>query len=166
VSTPADTHTRLPLRAAMEAGDLAAALDAFAPDAVVRSPLTDRLAFRGQEQVEAILAVILDVFEGIRYTGELRSGSEAVLIARTRVGGKELEFVDHLHLDESGKITEFTVFFRPLPATAAALRLIGAGLGRRRGKARAAVISALARPLGVMTALGDRVGVALVRSTL
>jgi hypothetical protein len=38
-----------------------------------------------------------------------------------------------------------TVFFRPLPAAAAALRLIGAGLGRRRSAARGALISGLPR---------------------
>jgi hypothetical protein len=34
--------------------------------------------------------------------------------------------VDHIRLGPDGKIQEFTVFMRPLPAAAAALRLIGA----------------------------------------
>ncbi|HEV2243232.1 MAG TPA: hypothetical protein VGR98_19465 [Streptosporangiaceae bacterium] len=51
-------------------------------------------------------------------------------------------------------------------AAAAALRVIGAGLGRRKSVAMAAVISALARPLGFMTRAGDRVAVRLVRSGL
>jgi len=71
-----------------------------------------------------------------------------------------------MRLGPDGKIEEFTVFFRPLPATAAALRLIGAGLGRRKSPARAAIISALARPLAFMTRTGDGIGVRLVRSTL
>jgi len=59
-----------------------------------------------------------------------------------------------------------TVFFRPLPATAVALRLIGAGLSRRKSPIRAAVVATLARPLGFMTRAGDGIGVRLVRPTL
>jgi hypothetical protein len=55
----------------MEAGDLTAILDAFAPDAVLRSPFTDRLTFNGHEQIGAISEVILDVFDDLRYTDEL-----------------------------------------------------------------------------------------------
>jgi hypothetical protein len=150
----------------MEARDLPAALDAFAPDAVIRSPLTDRLTFKGRAQIGALLEVILDVFEGLHYTDELRSGDRAVIVADARVAGKELEMVDHIQLDESGKIRELTVFFRPLPATTAAMRAIGAGLGRRKSGAWAGLISFLTRPLALLAAAGDRIGVALVRPTL
>ena len=64
------------------------------------------------------------------------------------------------------EVEEITVFFRPLPAAAAALRLIGAGLARRMGPARAALISTLAHPLVFMSRVGDGIGVRLVRSVL
>jgi SnoaL-like domain len=163
VSTLAGSNTKLPLRSAMEARDLRAALDAFAPDAIVRSPFTDRLAFRGREQIGAVLEVILENFGEFRYSDELIAGESAVLVGDTEVAGIELEFVDHIRLDPDAKIREMTVFFRPLPATTAAMRAIGAGLGRRRSGARAAVISALARPLAFMSATGDALGVRLVR---
>jgi ketosteroid isomerase-like protein len=166
VSTLTDRPIKLTLRTAMEARDLAAAQDAFTPDAVVRSPLTGRLTFNGREQIGAILQVILDVFDDLHYTDELHSDDGAVLVASARLGGTDIEMVDHMQLDENGKIRELTVFFRPLPAIAVAMRLIGAGLGRRKSRARAGVISALTRPLGLMTALGDRIGVWLVRPTL
>lgn len=150
----------------MEAGDLAAAVDTFAPDAVLRSPLTDMLAFNGREEIRAVLAVILETFDGLHYTDELCGADSAVLVAGARVDGIEIEMVDHLRLDESGKIRELTVFFRPLPATAAAMRAIGAGLGRRKSRGRAAAISMLTQPLGLMTRVGDKLGVRLVRPTL
>jgi hypothetical protein len=56
------------------------------------------------------------------------------------------------------------VFFRPLPATAAAMGAIGAGLARRTSTARA--ISLLTRPLALLTAAGDPIGAWLVRPTL
>ncbi len=154
------------LRAAMEARDLPAIVDSFAPDAVFRSPLTSKLAFTGREQIGALTKVILEVFDDFRYTDEVRNESTAFLVSRARIGGQDIEIVDHLRLRPDGKIQEFTVFFRPLPATTAALRMIGAGLGRRKGPARAAVISTLSRPLALMSRAGDAIGVRLIRSTL
>jgi hypothetical protein len=150
----------------MEARDLSGVMDAFAPDAIVRSPLTSSLTFQGREQIHALMQVILDVFEDLRYTDEIQGSSSAVLVANTRIGGSEVEMVDHLRLDDSGKITEVTVFFRPMPALAVAMRVIGSGLGRRKSAARGHVISALTQPLGLMTRVGDRVGVRLVGPAL
>jgi SnoaL-like domain len=150
----------------MEARDLAAIVDTFAPDAVFRSPLTNKLAFHGREQIAALTEVVLDVFKDLRYTDELRTGDLGFLVGRATVGSQPIEWVDQLRLDPDGKISELTVFFRPLPATAVALRLIGSGLARRRSPVRAALISALARPLGFMTRTGDGIGVRLVRPTL
>ena len=82
------------------------------------------------------------------------------------MGETKIELVDHLRLDAEGKITEMTVFFRPLPSIAVAMRLIGTGLGLRRSRARAALISALVRPLELFTRVGDRIGAGLLRSTL
>jgi hypothetical protein len=165
-SSTADDTAKLDLRIAMERGDLQDVLDAFAPDAVLRSPLTGRLAFSGRAQIGAVMGVVIDVFEDLRYTDQLDCGDRAVLVASARVNGTEIEVVDHLRLDEHGKIRELTVFFRPLPAIAVAMRLIGAGLGARRSRGRAAAISALTQPLGLFTAVGDRIGVALVKPTL
>lgn len=154
------------LRLAMESRSLPAIIDAFAPDADFRSPLTGRLVFKGSEQIGALSAVILDVFEDFRYTDELVAGETGFLAWNARIDGQDIQGIDLMRLDPDGKIREFTVFFRPLPAAAAALRALGAGLGRRRSAARAAMMSVLARPLGVMTGLGDGIGVRLIKSCL
>jgi hypothetical protein len=166
VSIPAEETAKLDLRVAMERGDLEAVLDAFAPDAVLRSPLTSRFAFSGRPQIEAAMSVVMKVLEDLRYTDELVSGDRAVLVATARVKGRELEMVDHLRLDEQGKIRELTVFFRPFPVVAVAMHAIATGLGARKGKGMALVLSALTQPLGPLTAVGDRIGAALVKSTL
>jgi hypothetical protein len=166
VTALADETAKLDLRVAMEAGNLAAAVDAFAPDAVLRSPLTGRLTFNGREQIEAVTGVVLDVLDDLRYTDQLVCGDRAVLVAKARVRGRELEMIEHIRLDEQGKIRELTVFFRPLPALAVAMRLIGTGLGARKSKGMALAMSALTQPLGPLTAVGDRIGAALVKSTL
>lgn len=166
MSAPAEETAKLDLRVAMEAGNLDAAVDAFAPDAVLRSPLTGRFTFNGREQIEAVTGVVLGVLDDLRYTDQLVCGDRAVLVAGARVSGRELEMIEHMRLDEHGKIRELTVFFRPLPALAIAMRLIAAGLGARKSKGRALAMSALTQPLGPLTAVGDRIGAALVRSTL
>ena len=156
----------LPLAAAMKARDLSAVVDCFAPDAVFRSPFTSGLVFTGREQIRALVTVLFDVLEDLHYTDEARGQDSAFLSARARIGGQDIEITDHLRLRPDGTIGEFTVFFRPQPATAVALRLIGAGLARRKSPARAALISALARPLAFMTRSGDGIGVRLIRSAL
>jgi hypothetical protein len=156
----------LPLRAAMEARDVAAIVDAFAPDAVFRSPLTNRLAFTGHDQIGALARVLIEVLEDLRYTDEACIGSTGFLAWTARIGGQEIEGVDHMHLGPDGKIQEITVFFRPLPATALALRLIGSELVRSKSPAMGIAVSTMTRPLVSMTRTGDVIGVALIRSVL
>ena len=154
------------MRAAMERRDIRAVVDAFAADAEFHSPLTDKLTFRGREQIAALAGIILDVFENFRYTDELMGDGVGFLVGRAKVDGLEIEFVDHLRFDGDGRIADITVFFRPLPATAAALRRIGARLGRRKSPMRGAMISVLAQPLALMTRIGDAIGAGLLRASI
>ncbi|HEY5196607.1 MAG TPA: hypothetical protein VIJ51_06225 [Solirubrobacteraceae bacterium] len=156
-------ETKLPLRVAMEARDRAAALDAFAKDAVLRSPFTDNLTFTGHEQLDPLIAVILDVLEDLTYTDELRAENTAVLVGHASVDGLRLQFSDHLRIRDDGLIAEMTVFFRPLPATTAAMRRFGEELGSQQSRLRGRVIKAMAAPLMVMARTGDRAGVWLLR---
>jgi hypothetical protein len=155
--------TKLPLRAAMEAGDRAAVVEAFAEDGVVRSPFTDNLTFRGHEQLEPLIAVILEVLEDLTYTDELHADNTAVLVGHASVDGLRLQFSDYLKLRGDGLIEEMTVFFRPLPATTAAMRRFGEGLGQQRSRFRGRMIKAIATPLALMARTGDRAGVRLLR---
>ena len=158
--------TKLPVRAAMEARDRAAVVDAFAEDAVLRSPFTPSLVFTGRDQLAALVDVLLDALEDLSYSDELIGDDTAALVGTMQLRGVSVNFTDHLKFRPDGKISEMTVFFRPLPATAAAMRVIGAGLGRRKSKLRGRTISALVAPLAVMTRTGDGLGVKLVRPTL
>ena len=156
----------LPLRAAMEARDVAAIVDAFAPDAVFRSPLTTRLTFTGREQIGALAQVLVEVLEDLHYTDEACHDATGFLTWSARIGGQEIHGVDYLRFGPDGKIEEFTVFFRPLPAAALALRLIGTGLVRRKSPARAMIMSGMTGPLAAVTRAGEPIGVRLIRSAL
>ena len=117
----------------MEARNVPAIVGTFAPDAVFHSPFTEKLAFKGRDQIAALSSLILEVFNDFHYTAEIFGENTGFLVARAQVDGQDIETVDYLRLGPDGKIQEMTVFMRPLPAAAAALRMIGAGLGRRTG---------------------------------
>lgn len=156
-------ESKLPLRAAMEARDRRAVVEAFAEDGVLRSPFTDNLAFEGRAQIDTLVGVILDALGDFTYTDELHGDRVAVLVGHARVDGLRVQFTDYLRLRDDGLIEEMTVFFRPLPASTAAMRRIGEGLGRRKSDMRARVLNSMVAPLAFMSRTGDRVGVRLLK---
>jgi ketosteroid isomerase-like protein len=150
------TASELRFRTAVEARDPDAVADAFAPDAVLRSPNTGSLDLRGREQITGLYRVIFSVFDDLRFTDELRGDGTAVLIAKARVDGTDLEVADHMRLDEEGRIQELTVFFRPLPAIAVASRAMGTALAARQSPAKARVVNLLSSLLVAQTRMMDK----------
>jgi hypothetical protein len=104
-------------RAAVEAGDVDAAVALFAPDAVFHSPVVHR-PYVGREALRAILAAVTTVFEDFRYTGSYGGDGGHVLRFAARVGDRELEGIDILH-GADGVLTELTVMVRPYSAATA-----------------------------------------------
>lgn len=109
-----------PFRAAIEAGDVEAALALLADDVVFHSPVVFA-PYRGREAVAPILHAVSRVFEDFRYVREIGSpdGADHVLVFQARVGDRELEGSDFLHAGPGGLIDEFTVMVRPLSAALA-----------------------------------------------
>jgi hypothetical protein len=73
---------------------------------------------------------------------------------------------DHFRLDDQGRIVELTVFFRPLPSLAVAVRAIGAAVGRTKSPLRGKIMRLFATPLVAQTRSSDRFADRLVRSAL
>jgi SnoaL-like domain len=111
-------------RAAVEAGDHAAMAAAFAPDAVLRSPVTFK-PFEGREAISRLLAILLETFEDFRYTDEFEAEGKAALVFSARVGDRELEGLDLIRFDGQGQIAELTVMVRPLSAVIALAEAVG-----------------------------------------
>ena len=113
-------------RAAVEAGDHAAVVATLSEDVVLESPVSFT-PFRGREQVAALLAVVMEVFEDFRYTDELHGPGGAVhgLVFRTRIGDREAEGIDIVRHDDRGRVEHLTVMVRP----ASALMALGAAVG-------------------------------------
>ncbi|KES06666.1 serine/arginine repetitive matrix protein 1 [Streptomyces toyocaensis] len=124
-------------RAAVDRRDLAALDDLFTEDIRLYSPVKFT-PFEGKPMVLGLFGVLLRTFEDFRYIGhytgtaqtstDSSSAASAVLLFRARVGGKEIHGIDLLHLDDDGRIKEFTVMVRPQSAVHALGEAVLAGL--------------------------------------
>jgi hypothetical protein len=109
-----------PFRAAVEARDLDAAVALLSDDVVFRSPVVFK-PYRGRAAVAELLRAVARVFEDFSYEREIGApdARDHALVFRARVGDRQLEGCDFLHVDESGSIDEFVVMVRPLSAALA-----------------------------------------------
>lgn len=117
-----------PFRAAVERGDLAAMIEALAPDVTFHSPVTFK-PFEGRDAVGAVLGAVVQVFDDFRYTDEFAGDGKLTLVFEARVGDRELQGLDLLRFDGNGLIGDFTVMVRPLSAALALRDAMGRRLG-------------------------------------
>ena len=115
-------------RRGVESKDVAVMMEAFAEGAVLHSPITFK-PFEGKEAIARLLGILMQVFQDFRYTDELTAedGTKA-LIFRTRVGDRDVEGLDLIRFDDTGRIRDFTVMVRPRSAVEALLREVSSRL--------------------------------------
>ena len=109
-----------PFRRAIETGGPDAALELVSPDVVLNSPVVFR-PYHGREAVGVILHAVRRVVQDFHFEREIgaEGASEQALVFRARVGDRELQGCDFVHIGEDGLIDEFTVMVRPLSAALA-----------------------------------------------
>ena len=120
-----------PFRKAVEAGDLAAIEDLLADDVVFTSPVAFK-PYPGKAITAAILRGVFRVFTDFRYVREIAGadGRDHALVFTAKVGDKEINGCDFLHLDEDGRIDDLMVMVRPLSAAHALSEAMGAQFER------------------------------------
>ncbi|MDX6587643.1 MAG: hypothetical protein QOI31_2116 [Solirubrobacterales bacterium] len=101
-------------RSAIEARDLDGLDALFSDDIVFRSPVV-HAPYQGRDQAKLLLAAVAQVFEDFRYTREIGApgAADSALVFRARVGDRELEGCDFIHLNDEGLIDELYVMVRP-----------------------------------------------------
>jgi SnoaL-like protein len=104
-----------PFRVAAEAKDVELMKEVLREDVVLHSPILFR-GFEGREVVGQVLTHVAATLEGLTYVDELTGENSVCLRFKAKVGDRELEGIDFLELDADGKVTELTVFMRPLSA--------------------------------------------------
>ncbi|MEF9902211.1 nuclear transport factor 2 family protein [Streptomyces sp. P9-A2] len=102
-------------REAVEAHDMDAAEALLAEDVVFSSPVVFK-PYTGRPVTAAILHAVAEVFEDFRYAREVNdaNGRDHVLVFTARVGDREVEGCDIIHVDDDGRIDRLTVMVRPL----------------------------------------------------
>ena len=114
-------------RAAVEAGDIEAALATLSPGVVFHSPAVFH-EYRGIEAVGGLLRIVFHTFEDFRYTDTLSGDDDTpvhALIFRARVGERELEGMDLVRIGADGLIADFTVMVRPMSGLIALAQALG-----------------------------------------
>ncbi len=103
------------LRAALEGRDLDAAIALMAPDVVFRSPIVHK-PYQGPAAVRALLEGVMAIFEDFRYERTIGAPDAAdhALVFAARIGDRELQGCDFLHVNDEGLVDEFVVMVRPL----------------------------------------------------
>lgn len=151
-------------RIAGEARDLDQFMETLAPDVVLHSPITRRASFAGREQLRDLYQVIFGTVSDVRFHTDIGAEHERVLIHHERVSDQELEVVTLAQLNEQAKISKITLWVRPLPGLTALAAALGPRLARQYGRGRMAIaVTALMKPLTVMTRVGDQLADQLIR---
>src|ERR1700759_2780707 len=103
-------------RRAAETKDLDLLRETLAEDVVLHSPILFT-AFEGRDTAMFVLANVSEVFEDLHYLDEVHGDGTVALRFAAKVEGKfDIEGVDYLTLDADGRVTDLTVFLRPLKA--------------------------------------------------
>ncbi len=123
-----------PFRAAVEAENIAAAIATLSDDVVFRSPIVFK-PYAGRDAVGVLLSAVSRVFEDFRYEREIGAPDAAdhALVFRARVGDKEVEGCDFLHLNANGEVDELVVMVRPLSGALALAEAMRAQLAAAEG---------------------------------
>jgi hypothetical protein len=151
-------------RRAGETGDVDLALSTFAENAVLHSPLTDRVRFTGHAELRSLLEVAYDHIDDMRFHTDVGDEHSRVVIYRARIRGVDMEEATLLRFDDEGKIAEATLFIRPLPGLVEVMGTFGPDIARRNGRHGAArLLAVLTKPLLSMVKSGDRFGVPLAQ---
>jgi hypothetical protein len=90
-------------------------VDLLSDDVVFRSPIVFK-PYRGRDAARVLLAAVSRVFDDFRYVREIGApdARDHALVFEARIGDKQIEGSDFLHLDENGSIDELMVMVRPM----------------------------------------------------
>jgi hypothetical protein len=123
-----------PFRAVVEAKDVDGIVALLADDVVFRSPIVFK-PYRGRDAVATILSAVVRVLEEFRYVREIGAARAAdrAFVFHARVGERELEGCDFIHMNADGLIDDFAVMVRPLTAAVALAEAMGRQLDPARG---------------------------------
>lgn len=106
-------------------GDGESISDALDADAVLISPISARLAFRGRRDLSTLLLAAYAALSDLHWTREIGGGNERVLLAEAAIGRWKLTEALVIELSADGRIRKLTPHVRPwLALSVLAVRLL------------------------------------------
>jgi hypothetical protein len=126
-------------RAASEANDIDALMQAIAPDAELVSPLSARMVFRGADDLRVLLTAVYGTMKGLKWTSEVGDERTRVMVGEGRVGPLKLDDAMVFELAEDGRIKRIRPHLRPWLATTLFALMLGPSVARHSGVIRRAL---------------------------
>lgn len=157
-----DCPTTVLMRKAAEARDVNGVLDTLAADVILRSPITDRVVFRGHDQVRGVLTAVFSTLDDTHYFADVGDQSTRALFYTARVGRQPVEEAMRVELNDDAEIRALTIFYRPLPGVATLAAALGPKVARKHSGLRSLIARVMLFPLAFLTRLGDRLAPWLV----
>lgn len=152
----------LDLERAAHAHDVDAVIACFANDILIRSPITQRIRFAGIERASDLFRRVMSLISDIEFYETIGEGEKSqVIFWRGRVGRHYLEEANLLRLDDDGRITEMTVFMRPIPGLLTLAAGLAASLAGRRHRIGGYLVRAMLGTLAAIYRWGEPMVVAL-----
>jgi hypothetical protein len=151
-----------PFRTAWATRDIDAWAEHLADDIVVKSPLI-RSDFRGSAAARELFDVLFAVIPEFAILREFRDGDASVFVWRARAQGRTFDGVDVIRSDDRGAVTEIAVYIRTLVGLADFAAVVGPALGRRQGRLRSWLLTAMSPGLRLFMTTSDTVATKLVQ---
>jgi hypothetical protein len=143
------------MRAAVENADVDGFLATLESNVVLRSPITEKTKFVGLLEMRELMEAAFATIEDIRYYEELGDERSRSLFYRAHIGSQPIEEACLVYFGADGRVSEFTLWIRPMPALTRLAATLGPQLASSHSRAKAAVVATAARPLAFLTAKAD-----------
>src|SRR3954447_22203678 len=126
-------------RTASEAGDIARLMEATAPEVEVVSPISGRMVFKGQKDVEFLLGAVYGALSSLEWKREIGEGAHRVLYGEAKLGPVWMTDAMVFELDGEGRIRRISPHLRPWLALTLFAVVLGPKVGLRPGVVRRAL---------------------------
>lgn len=139
-----------------EAGDLNDFFDLLADDIILRSPATEFFRFEGVDQVRDVLSRIFPTISNVTLIDVVGANNDTqILVWSAEINGIRYEEINLFRMNETGKIREMTVYFRPVRPLLELVAVIVPSLASKRGRIRSVMLKLPTRFLALMYSLSE-----------
>lgn len=118
---------------ASEAGDIRRLIEAMTPDVELVSPISGRMVFTGEKDVELLLRAVYGSLRDLHWKHALGEGEHRVIYGEARLLGVRLTDAMVFELAEDGRIRRISPHLRPWLALTLFAVVLGPKIGIKPG---------------------------------